>query len=654
MGQLGQRVGLVHELGQLGGAEELLHHRRHGLGVDQVVRHQVGDVRDRHPLLHRALHARQADPELVFQQLADRPHAPVAQVVDVVREPAAEFDLEQAPHHVHDVLAPERLDVEVGVDLELLVDHEPPDLGEIVAAGIHEHAPEERTGRVHRGRIAWAEPAVDLHQRLVGIREVVLLQGLGDRQIGLAGHEHEQLERRHLPGGHLGRRVPRDDVVALDDDLARLRVDDAAHRAPAHEGFGLDLDPIDAALQQPLDEPGRQGLTRADDHVLLARKPEVLRHPRSAMSLRRQLGPQHRRLDPHPLDTRVTQSLDELRGQLRARRGQRFLLSRQSRVLREPLPVQAGRQILGRHGVLEPQRLRLVEVLQDLLAGEDLALLEEPEGAEKRRRQHLAAPVHAHPEDLVGVELELDPGAAVGNHPRGVQQLARRDRLALVVVEEDAGRALQLRHHDAFGAVDDEGALLRHQRQLAEIDFLLADLADGLGLGLLVVVDDLEAKRDLERNGVGHSAVVTLLYRVLRIPEVVAVKLECRVAVVVGDGEYGPEDGLQPDLLPPLGQDVLLEKLLVRLLLDLDEVRDLDDRRDLAEVLPDPPPARDSACHTSSAPRPMGLSPAHPAGTRLEPADRSPERRVECDRESLRRLPGLTSAAWAEVTSLPR
>src|SRR5690606_3756335 len=38
---LGQRVGLVHELRQLAGTEELLDGRRDGLGVDQVMRHQV-------------------------------------------------------------------------------------------------------------------------------------------------------------------------------------------------------------------------------------------------------------------------------------------------------------------------------------------------------------------------------------------------------------------------------------------------------------------------------------------------------------------------------------------------------------------------------------------------------------------------------------
>ncbi len=86
VGHLGKRVGLVHELGQLAAAEELLDRRHHRLGVDQVVRHRRGHfLVDGHLLLDRPFHAHQADAELVLQQLADAAHAPVAQVVDVVQ-----------------------------------------------------------------------------------------------------------------------------------------------------------------------------------------------------------------------------------------------------------------------------------------------------------------------------------------------------------------------------------------------------------------------------------------------------------------------------------------------------------------------------------------------------------------------------------------
>ncbi len=117
VGQLCQRVRLVHELRELRRAEKLLHDRRDRLRVDEVVRHEVRDVRDGHPLLHRALHPRQAHAELVLEQLADGPDAAIAEVVDVVGRPGPELDHEKVADHRHDVLAAQRLDGERRVDL---------------------------------------------------------------------------------------------------------------------------------------------------------------------------------------------------------------------------------------------------------------------------------------------------------------------------------------------------------------------------------------------------------------------------------------------------------------------------------------------------------------------------------------------------------
>ena len=83
------------------------------------------------------------------------------------------------------------------------------------------------------------------------------------------------------------------------------------------------------------------------------------------------------------------------------------------------------------------------------------------DGLEQDRDRHLAAAVDAEVQDVLGVELEVEPGAAVGNDARREQQLARAVGLALVVLEEHARRAVQLRHDDALGAVDDERALAR-------------------------------------------------------------------------------------------------------------------------------------------------------------------------------------------------
>src|SRR5439155_728771 len=85
-----------------------------------------------------------------------------------------------------------------------------------------------------------------------------------------------------------------------------------------------------------------------------------------------------------------------------------------------------------------------------------------------------------------------------------------------------------------------------------------------------------------------------------------------RVVVVVGDREHRLEDSLEPDVLPAVRGGILLQKRLVRALLHLNEVRNLNDRRDLAEVLTAAAPALDHSCHmfsrrtvTSSSTRPQ-------------------------------------------------
>ena len=91
-----QRVGLVHELRELRAAEKLADRRHYRLGVHQVVRHGRGHfLVHGHLFLDGAFHAHQADAELVFQQLAHRADAPVAQVIDVVHRADVLAQLQQ-------------------------------------------------------------------------------------------------------------------------------------------------------------------------------------------------------------------------------------------------------------------------------------------------------------------------------------------------------------------------------------------------------------------------------------------------------------------------------------------------------------------------------------------------------------------------------
>ena len=162
-----------------------------------------------------------------------------------------------------------------------------------------------------------------------------------------------------------------------------------------------------------------------------------------------------------------------------------------------------------------------------------------------------------------GIELEVEPRAAVRDDARAVEQLAARVRLALVVVEEDARAAVELRDDDALGAVDDERAGLGHQRELAEVDLLLLDVAHD-ALAAVAGVVDHQLGRDLDRRREGHAALAALVDVVLRLLQVVRDEHELARAVEVLDREDAPEDRLEPDLLTLVRRHVRLEELVVR------------------------------------------------------------------------------------------
>ena len=84
VGEPGERVGLVHELRQLRGAEELLQRRHHGADVDDRLRRDRVGVLGREALAHDALHAVEADAEGLLDQLADGAQAAVAEVLVLV------------------------------------------------------------------------------------------------------------------------------------------------------------------------------------------------------------------------------------------------------------------------------------------------------------------------------------------------------------------------------------------------------------------------------------------------------------------------------------------------------------------------------------------------------------------------------------------
>ena len=156
VGQLRERIGLIHELAELATAEELAHRRDHWPDIGQARRRGCGRIGDRHALFDHALHAQQADAELVLNQLAHGAHATVAEVIDVVGRAFPVVDAHHFAHDLDQVVGRENAHGDVRLQTETFVDLVAADLAQVVSAEIEEQAIEQAARVIRVGRIARA------------------------------------------------------------------------------------------------------------------------------------------------------------------------------------------------------------------------------------------------------------------------------------------------------------------------------------------------------------------------------------------------------------------------------------------------------------------------------------------------------------------
>jgi len=136
------------------------------------------------------------------------------------------------------------------------------------------------------------------------------------------------------------------------------------------------------------------------------------------------------------------------------------------------------------------------------------------------------------------------------------------------LTEEDARRTMELAHHDALGAVDDECALGRHvgDHTQVNIGYLGGEI-------LMIGIGAIELELGLERHTVGQTAEQALLDGIARGIDEVVEKLQHIVVAGVGNGEVLGEDLVKSLLLAILGGGVDLQEVVERLELDVEEVR---------------------------------------------------------------------------------
>ena len=248
----GERVGLVHELAQLAGAEELLQGGHDRADVDDRLRRDRVGVLGRQALAHDALHAVEADAEGLLNQLADGAQTAVAEVlvlVEVLGDGLARhahglsrvvLDLDlavlgdaealgqrnQLAHQREDVVLGQRAGLDVDIETEPRVQLVAPDAREVVTLGVEEQLVQQRLGVVDTGRLARTLLLEQLDQCAlfgardlrVGIDRVADVEGvleqLEDLLIGRVAHRAQK--HRH---GELALAVDADEDLALLVDL---------------------------------------------------------------------------------------------------------------------------------------------------------------------------------------------------------------------------------------------------------------------------------------------------------------------------------------------------------------------------------------------------------------------------------------------------
>src|SRR5690606_35096293 len=474
VGDFRQRIGLVHELRQLARTEELLDCRRNGLGVDQVVRHQVFGFGLAQALLDGALDTHEPGAELIFSQFANATHATVAEVVDVVDLTTAITQLDQHLDGFKDVVVGEReRAVIVFAATQAAVDLHAANAREVVGFFAVEETLEQCLDGVFGGRLTRAHHAVDGHAGGVLVSGLVGAQGGRDVAAAVEIVDVQGLNFADVGCADVGQNAFGDLVVGVGDHFARFRVDDVLGQYAADEIVFGHRDAPHAGVGKVAQMLGIDALVFLDDDLAVA------------------IG-----------------------------------------------DIEAGHFALPALGhELEHAAFGMHFDLVEVKEGGQDRFRRHADGLQQDRDRHLAATVDTEEEYVFRVELEIKPGAAVGNDACREQQLAGAVGLATVVLEEHAGGTVQLRNNDALGTVDDEGTVFGHERNFAHVHFLFLDFANGGPAGFSV--HQHQAHLGAQGRGVGQAALLAFLDVEYRIAQGIADKLESSHAIVAHNRENG-------------------------------------------------------------------------------------------------------------------
>ena len=203
VGQLGERIGLIHELAELAPSEEIPDDGTERLRIDKLLRGDLvdSDIKKRHPLTNETLGPRQANTALVREQFPHGPHAAATEVIDIIGHPLAPAQLDEILHGGDKVFLRQNPLLVTDAKTEFLVDFVASYAAEIVAFGVKEKSLEHSASVLDGWWITRAELAVDILQRFFLVMRRILFERLDDRVVFLRINDLHGLvtEARQLP-----------------------------------------------------------------------------------------------------------------------------------------------------------------------------------------------------------------------------------------------------------------------------------------------------------------------------------------------------------------------------------------------------------------------------------------------------------------------
>ena len=156
---------------------------------------------------------------------------------------------------------------------------------------------------------------------------------------------------------------------------------------------------------------------------------------------------------------------------------------------------------------------------------------------------------------------------------------------AAIMIKQHTGRTVHLADDNTLGAVDDKGAVVRHQRHVAHIDVLLLDIEHGAGFGFAIDFKYDQAQRNAHWRGVSNSALAAFLSVKFRIFENIVDEIKLSGAREIADREHTAQRLFKARNIA--NRMIRPEELFIRFALNLNQVRHLRHFVNVSEHLAD-------------------------------------------------------------------